>query len=74
MTIGELVKIWGSWHKSCHFKFNKEKLDRAMRKRDREDATESNNSGKKHPQLQSLACLFCDQEAGQLQHLELMSP
>ena len=66
MTVGELVKNWGSWHRSCHVKFNKEKLERATRKRDREVATESNNSGKKQPQLQSLACLFCDQEDGQL--------
>ena len=34
MTVGELVKNQGSWHKSCHVKFNKEKLERAMRKRD----------------------------------------
>ena len=69
MTVGELVKNQGSGHKSCHVKFNKEKLERATRKRDREDATESNNSGKKQPRHQSLdkmACLFCDQEDGQL--------
>ena len=69
MTVGELVKNRGSWHKSCHVKFNKEKLERAARKRDREDATKSNNSGKKQPRRQSLhrmACLFCDQEDGQL--------
>ena len=69
MTVSELVKNLGSGHKSCHVKFNKEKLERATRKRDREDATESNNSGKKQPRHQSLdkmACLFCDQEDGQL--------
>lgn len=69
MTVGELVQNRGAWHKSCYVKFSKEKLERATRKRGRDDVTESNNSRKKWPERQSMdrmARLFCHQEDGHL--------
>ena len=41
MTVDELVQNRGSWHKSCYVKFSKEKLERATKKRDWDDAVES---------------------------------
>ena len=41
MTVDELVQNRGSWHKSCYVKFSKKKLERATKKRDRDDAVES---------------------------------
>ena len=41
MTVDELVQNRGSWHKSCHVKSSKEKLERAAKKRDRDDTAES---------------------------------
>jgi len=51
------------WHKSCHLKFSKEKLVRALRKRKREEAEESSES--KRNQWHKMACLFC-QKGGSL--------
>ena len=64
MTVDELVQNWGSWHKSCYVKFSKEKLERATKKRDRDDAVES-ITWEKRPRRQSIdrmACLFCHKE------------
>ena len=64
MTVDEWVQNWGSWHKSCYVKFSKEKLERATKKRDRNDAVESTTL-EKRPRRQSMdrmACLFCHKE------------
>lgn len=71
ITVDELVKHQAVWHKSCYVKFSKEKLDRATKKRDRDDATESGSStfGGKRPRRQSLdkmACMFCKDTDGHL--------
>ena len=67
MTVGELVRNRGEWHKSCHLKFNRGKLERATVKRHREE--ESSNCVMKRPRRQSMdkmACLFCNQDNGHL--------
>lgn len=67
MTVSELVRNRGEWHKSCHLKVHK--LERATVKRCREDDIESSNCGKKRPRRQSMdkmACLFCNQDDGHL--------
>lgn len=69
ITVGDLIQNRGAWHKSCYIKFSKEKLKRAIKKRDRDDATESSSSGKKRLRRQSMdkkACLFCLREDGHL--------
>jgi len=70
MTVDELVQNQGAWHKRCYVKFNKKKLERAIKKRVRDDDLEHNNSGKKQPQqrqsIDRMACLFCHQGGGQL--------
>ena len=50
-------------------KFSKEKLERAIKKCDRDDSTESTNLEKKQPRRHSMgkmACLFCLQEDGHI--------
>ncbi len=70
MTVVELVQNKGAWHKSCYVKFSKEKLERATKKRDRDDAREGSSiSMEKRPRRQStdrMACLFCLQKDGPL--------
>jgi len=39
MTVNELVENQGVWHRSCHLKFNKERLKRASKKRSKSDNT-----------------------------------
>ena len=69
MTVSELVQNQAAWHKSCYVKFSTEKLERATRKRDRDNSTESSLPGLKRHQRQpvdKMACLFCQQEDGHL--------
>jgi len=53
------VQNKAAWHRSCHFKFGKEKLDGALRKRKREEAVESSESkrNQRHP-MDKIACCF----------------
>ena len=58
----------GSWHKSCHKKFDMDKLEREKRKR---ESSEVQGLEIKKPRLHwqsfvKLACIFCDQEMGDL--------
>ncbi len=74
VTVDQLVQNRGSWHKSCHAKFSKEKVKRAAKKRDREAAVE-NTSYDKRPRRQSMdrmACLFCQQENGHLHEFQTL--
>ena len=74
MTVDELVQNRGSWHKSCHVKFSKEKLERAAKKRDRDDTAES-TTWEKRLQCQSMdrmACLFCHKENGHLHEFQTL--
>ena len=69
MTACELVQNQAAWHKSCHNKFNNDKVKRAVRKRDRNETTENVGSGLKHNRRESMdkmACSFCKQENGHL--------
>ena len=40
-TTSDLVHNRALWHKSCHHKFSKDKLERLMRKRDKEETRET---------------------------------
>ena len=69
MTTDELAQNRGAWHKSCNVKFSKDKLERATKKRDREETTGSSTYGEKQPRRQSMdkmACIFCCKKHGQL--------
>ena len=75
MTVDELIQNQGSWHKSCYLKFNNKKLERATKRQNMDDASESTNSGKKRPRRQSvdrMACLFCHQEDGHLHEIRTL--
>ena len=75
MTADELIQNQGSWHKSCYLKFNNKKLERATKRQNMDDASESTNSGKKRPRRQSvdrMACLFCHQEDGHLHEVRTL--
>ena len=69
VTVDELVQNCAVWHKSCHVKFCREKLDRACKKRESDSSAENSNHEKKRPRRQSMdkmACLFCQHEDGNL--------
>ena len=69
MTVSKLVQNQAAWQKSCYVKFSTEKLDRATRKKDRDNSAENSLPGLKRHQRQSvdkLARLFCQQEDGHL--------
>ena len=64
-----LLKNQAVWHKSCHIKFNKDKVDRAKRQRERDESAESSGAELKQNWRQlmdKMACLFCQQEDGNL--------
>ena len=65
MTEGELVQNRGT----CHIKLSKEKLERAVKKRHKDDSAESSTSVEKRPRRQlmkKIACLFCYGQDGHL--------
>ena len=62
-----------SWHKSCHNKFGTDNIERLMRKRNKEETTETDEYVVKRNLRQSMekmACLFCQQQGGNLRTLE----
>ena len=59
MTPCELVQNQAVWHRSCHNKFNNDKVDRAVRKRDRNETTENIDSGLKRNRRQSMDKMAC---------------
>ena len=72
MTVDKLVRNHGAWHNSCYIKFNKLKLDRATKKRERDAFSESSTTEQKRPRRQSvdnLTCLFCQQGTGQVHEI-----
>ena len=52
----DLVENKASWHKSCHKKFDQDKLDRAQRKRNRNEIQDIDTK-RTCPQCRSLVCL-----------------
>jgi len=54
MTVSGLIQNQAVWHKSCHIKFNNDKVDRALRKRDRDETAEISESGMKRNRQQSM--------------------
>ena len=69
MTVDELVENQAVWHKSCHLKFNKERLKRASKKRSKGDITKCGNDGMKrykHCSIDKMSCLFCQRKDGHL--------
>ena len=66
VTIADLVENKASWHKSCHKKFDQDKLDRVKRKR---VGSEIQGVDEKRilPQRQlpdKFACIFCGEDTG----------
>ena len=47
ISVADLVQNRGAWHKSCYSKFSKEKVNRAYKKRDRDEPIESSTSQEK---------------------------
>jgi len=71
LTSDILIQNRAKWHKACYLKFNKTKLQRALKstqgtKRKMEIPLES--SPKRHSSSTSLqsTCIFCGNESGQL--------
>ena len=63
-TTSDLVHNKALWHKSCHQKFSKDKIERAVKKREKEETKDVNECGVKRNRWQSMekmACLFCQQ-------------
>lgn len=64
----DLVENKASWHKSCHKKFDQDKLDRAQRKRNGNEIQDIDTK-RTCPQRRSLekfACILCEEETGTL--------
>jgi len=60
-----MVKNQGVWHRSCHLKFNKERLKRASKKRSKSDNAISDNDGMKRYKrcaVDKMSCLFCQRK------------
>lgn len=80
MTVDELIKNQGAWHKSCYAKFSKEKLQRATKKRDMEETAESCASGENGlgaSRWKEGSVCFVNEimdTSMNLEHLELMRP
>jgi hypothetical protein len=75
MTVCELVKNQAAWHKSCYVKFSKEKLERATKKRERDETSADCSSEAKRPRRLSMikiACLFCQQVDGHLHEVRTL--
>lgn len=78
LTIDSLVKNRAKWHKSCYLKFNTTKLQRAQKnskgKRRCLDPPVEERKSKRHRSSTSLqaACIFCDDESGQLHNCSTM--
>uniref|UniRef100_UPI00358E26DF uncharacterized protein isoform X2 n=1 Tax=Myxine glutinosa TaxID=7769 RepID=UPI00358E26DF len=69
LTVDDLIRNRAQWHKRCHLKFNKSSLQRAEKKRDRNDAECSGISEKRRRQRQppqKTACIFCKHDDGEL--------
>lgn len=67
MDVYQLVQQEAKWHKSCHMKFSKSKLQQA-RKRESDEAT-GNSSKRRHVHRQTMDksnYIFCDKDDGQL--------
>lgn len=71
ITADDLVVNQGVWHKSCYLKFGREKIDRAIKKRDRDVLEDScSTTEEKRPRLQIRnvnTCLFWQKDDGHLQ-------
>ena len=68
ITVNDLTMNKGVWHKSCHFKFSQDRLERAKRKRLRNG---DEHAGIKRARPQHLSpeknvCIFCGDESGLL--------
>ena len=75
MTASDLGYNKASWHKSCHNKFGKDKIERLMRKRNKEETTETGECVVKRNRRQSvekMACLFCQQQGGNLHEFKTL--
>ena len=74
-TTSHLVNNKALWHKSCHNKFSKDKIERLMSKRDKEEASKTGGYVVKQNRRQSMekmACLFCQQEGGNLHEFKTL--
>ena len=68
ITVNDLTMNKGVWHKSCHFKFSQDRLERAKRKR---LSNGDEHAGIKRARPQYLSpeknvCIFCGDESGLL--------
>lgn len=71
IDMDQLVRNQAKWHKSCHLKFSASKLQRAIRKRERDEITDNSSAtGKRrrlHRQLLDKSnCIFCGKQDGHL--------
>ena len=66
-TAQDFVENKASWHKSCHKKFDQDKLERA-RKRVGNEVQEINTKRIRlqHQSLDKSVCIFCEEETGDL--------
>jgi len=54
------------WHKLCHNKFSKDKIERLMRKRNKEETGEYLVKRNRRQSIEKMACLFCQQQGENL--------
>ena len=75
MTVDKMVKNQVACHKSCYVKFSKQKLERALKKRNREATSDCSYVTQKRPRRQAMeksACLFCQKEEGKLHEVRTL--
>lgn len=67
-TADDFTQNQAKWHKTCHNYFGKDRVDRAERKRDAEDASSSTDVCTKQARqtLPKTACIFCTKTEGHL--------
>ena len=71
-NVEQFARHRAQWHKSCHFKFGADKLERA-RKRARASFSETCAAAEKRQRREPLdnsACLFCGKSDGRLHNYE----
>ena len=70
ICTSDLVHHKAMWYKSCHNKFSNDKIERATRKREKEETRDTDEyvvKRNKRQSMKKMACLFCQQDGGGLQ-------
>ncbi len=66
VTVEDLVENKASWHRSCHKIFDKDKLDRAQRKRVGSEiqGTDMKRACLPRQSIEKFACILCGEDTG----------